>query len=206
MKIKTIFFDLGGVLINFSHEKMCQNLAQFCDLDTGLVKAHLFEKKLSEEYERGAIDNETFHKHFCQLSKKNLNFEGLMQAASSIFSLKEEMPPILEELKKQNIALILLSNTCEAHFWQVQKQFPFLKLFDGFVLSYEVKARKPEKTIYDAALKLAQVSADQCFYVDDVVEYVEAAKGYGIDSHHFDGAPNLIASLEKRDINLQGSV
>jgi len=206
MSIKTIFFDLGGVLINFSHEKMCQNIAEICDLDLDLVKAHLFEKKLSEKYERGAIDSETLHKHFCQLSKKPLEFEGLMQATSSIFSLKEEMPPILEALKKQNIALILLSNTCEAHFSQVDKQFPFLKLFDGFILSYEVKARKPEKTIYEAALEMSQMEADQCFYVDDVLEYVEAARDFGIDSHHFEGAPNLISSLEKRDINLQGSV
>lgn len=206
MSIKTIFFDLGGVLINFSHETMCQNLAHYCDLDLDLVKAHLFEKNLSEEYERGAIDSKTLHEHFCQLSKKKLDYEGLLQATSSIFSLKEEMPPILEALKKQNITLILLSNTCEAHFWQVEKQFPFLKLFDGFILSYEVKARKPEKTIYDKALELAQAQPDECLYVDDVLEYVEAAKDLGIDSHHFEGAENLISVLEKRDINLQGSV
>ncbi len=200
--MRTVFFDLGGVLVNFSHEKMCQNIAHFCGLNLDLVKAHLFEKNLGEDYERGQIDSHTIHQHFMQLTKRPLDFDGLLEAASSIFSPKEEMLPILEELKKQEISLFLLSNTCEAHFWYVQKHYPFLKLFDGFVLSYEVKARKPEEAIYDAALEMSGAHKSQCFYVDDIAEYVAAAKSYGIDSHHFEGAEKLTAALEKRDINI----
>ncbi|NGX37578.1 MAG: D-ribitol-5-phosphate phosphatase [Chlamydiae bacterium] len=200
MSIKTLFFDLGGVLINFSHEKMCQNIARYCDLDLDIVKTHLFEKKLAEDYERGAITSQTLHKHFSQLSGKMLVHDGLMEAASDIFSLKKETPALLEACKRKNISLILLSNTCEPHFCRVQKQFDFLKLFDGFVLSYEVGARKPEKKIYDEALKLANCPIKECFYVDDVAEYIEAARGFGIDSHLFEGADGLIMTLEKKGI------
>ncbi len=198
MNIKTIFFDLGGVLINFSHEKMCRNIAEFCGLDLGLVKTHLFEKGLSERYEKGDIDSNTLHQHFCNLSGQSLSLPGLMDATSQIFSQKAEMPPILERCKQQGIQLILLSNTCEPHFLQARKQFPFLSLFDGFILSYEVGARKPEKKIYDAALELANCPKEQCLYTDDVQEYVDAAIKFGIDSHLFKESVGLEEFLEKR--------
>ena len=200
MPIKTLFFDLGGVLINFSHEKMCRNIAQYCGLDPEIVRTHLFEKKLAEDYERGRIDSKTLYQLFRSLSGKALVFEELMHAASDIFSLKNETPELLEACKRQNLSLFLLSNTCEPHFFHAQKQFDFLKLFDGFILSYEVGARKPEKKIYDEALRRAQSPSEECFYVDDVSEYVEAAKGFGIDSHLFKEADDLTLVLEKRGV------
>ncbi|NGX26121.1 MAG: hypothetical protein K940chlam6_00032 [Chlamydiae bacterium] len=81
-KIKTIFFDLGGVLINFSHEKMCHNIAHFCGLELDLVKTHLMEKNLGEDYERGTIDSHTVHEYFMQLAKHPLDFHGLLKAAA----------------------------------------------------------------------------------------------------------------------------
>ena len=138
MTIETLFFDLGGVLIDFSHEKMCKNIAELCSLDLDLVKGHLFEKNLGEMYERGVIDSKTLYEHFCQLSSAAFSYEDLMHAAADIFQVKEEMPPLLESLKKQGFRLFLLSNTCHAHIEYAKKHFPFLGLFDGLVLSFEV--------------------------------------------------------------------
>lgn len=201
MPIKTIFFDLGGVLINFSHEKMCENIAQCCQIDNDLVRAHLFKKGLGEQYERGEIDSHTIHKHFCQLSGIALDFAELMEAAASIFSPKKEMPPILENLKKQNISLFLLSNTCDAHFRYVKKHYKFLELFDGYILSYEAASRKPEKTIYETALQISRTPVEECFYTDDVPEYVDAALSYGIDSHLFEHSDGLVRALGDRNIH-----
>ncbi len=201
MAIKTIFFDLGGVLLNFSHDKMCKNIAKYCDLEDDLVQAHLFKKGLGEQYERGEIDSHTLYQHFCQLSGQNLDFSELMDAVSDIFSPKEEMEPVLKSLKKQNISLFLLSNTCEAHFNFAKKHFDFLQLFDGYILSYEAASRKPERSIYETALVLARAPKEECFYTDDVPEYVDAALSYGIDSHLFEHAEGLVRALKDRDIN-----
>lgn len=201
MTIETLFFDLGGVLIDFSHEKMCKNIADLCDLDLDMVKGHLFEKNLSEMYERGIIDSKTLYEHFCQLSAHTFSFEDLMLAASDIFKVKEEMPPLLESLKKQGLHLFLLSNTCEAHIEYAKKNFPFLGLFDGLILSYEVAARKPEPEIFDAALEHAQASAEGSFFTDDVEMHVAAAKNCGIDSHHFVGKEELVLALAERGID-----
>lgn len=202
MAVNTFFFDLGGVLINFSLEKMSQNIADLCHLDLELVKVHLFEKNLAEMYERGVIDSKTLYDHFCQLSSQTFSFELLMESVANIFSLKEEMPPLLESLKRQNMRLFLLSNTCEAHIEYVKNHFEFLNLFDGLVLSYEQVCRKPEKEIFDAALAMAECPADACFYTDDIEPYVQAASSFGIDGHHFTGKQGLVAALSQRGIDV----
>lgn len=200
VEIKTVFFDLGGVLVNFSHEKMCANLAQFCQLELSAVRRAVFEDPISEQYEKGVIDSHALHRYFCSLTGSALDFYGLMEAISQIFSPKNETITLLEQLKKQKVSLFLLSNTCEAHFWHIQKQFSFLELFDGVVLSYEVKARKPEKKIYEIALAMANTAAENSFYTDDILEYVKTASEIGIHSHHFQGAEGLSKAL--KDVGL----
>lgn len=202
MKTRTIFFDMGGVLINFSHEKMCSNIANYCGLDLDTVHENIFEKKLGEIYEKGEINSSELFNHFKQLSKKSLYFDELLFAISDIFSPKKETMQMLQQLKKQKIKLYLLSNTCEAHFMHIRDHYHFLQLFDGFVLSYMIKSRKPEKLIYDYALHLCKTPKEECFYVDDVTEYVEAAKKYGIDSHQYQNGETLIKALENRGIQL----
>lgn len=201
MTIKTLFFDLGGVLIDFSHEKMCTNIATLCDLNVTLVKCHLFEKNLSEMYERGVIDSDTLYRYFQELSSKSFTYEELMEAASTIFREKEEMPPLLEGLKRHGIKLFLLSNTCHAHIQYALAHFPFLQLFDGLILSYEVAARKPEAEIFEAALEKADATASSSFFTDDVEMHVQGAKAVGIDAHHFEGKEGLVKALRERGID-----
>lgn len=198
MTLETIFFDLGGVLIDFSHEKMCTNLATLCHVEPAQMKKFLFEGQLADDYERGLINSTELHRQLTSLSGEKIDFEEMLLAASEIFSPKPEMAALLEALKAKGYSLILLSNTCEAHFWFVQKTFAFLELFDNFTLSYEVQARKPEKKIYDAALAKGGTTPEKCFYTDDVPEYVIAARNYGIDSHLFEGHEELITALQKR--------
>ncbi len=179
---------------------MCQNLADFCQIDLDLIKTELYDRKLGDLYERGAITSRELHSHFSTLSGRLLDFGGLMDAASQIFSPKEEMLTVLEQLKKQGVQLFLLSNTCEAHFLHVRKYFELLSFFNGFVLSYEVKARKPEEKIYQMALALTDSPIERCFYVDDIAEYVHAAIKLGLDSHHFQDRTSLVDALEKRGL------
>lgn len=200
MPIETLFFDLGGVLIQFSHKKMCENIAKYCELPLDQVNHHLFEEGWGEKYERGELTDEDLFQKFKLQTNRPITFEGLFSAVSDIFSPMEEMDSLIKHLKEKGYRLFLLSNTCKPHFARVQELFPFLKDFDGFILSYEVKARKPEKEIYDNALTLAQTIPHKSFYVDDVSEYVQAAKELGINSHQFIDQKTLTNELKIRQI------
>ncbi len=195
---RTIFFDLGNVLIFFSHQKMIQQVAEYSGLDveqvTDLMVGYL------DPYERGNLDSQTVYREVCNLSKKNLNFEGLMHALGDIFEPNLPVISIAQELKKNGHRLFLLSNTCDVHFSFAYSQFPFLKEFDGYILSYQVGARKPEKKIYEKALEIAGCLKEDCFYTDDVLAYIESARSLEIDAEQYKTPNELVQHLNARKL------
>ncbi len=195
---RTIFFDLGNVLVFFSHQKMCEQVASYCGIDLDRIKTILHE--YIDPYERGQINDRMVYDQLCQLSKKKLDFPTLRNAIGDIFTPNDPVISIAHEVKKKGHRLFLLSNTCDAHFSFAASQFPFLKIFDGYVLSYEVGARKPEKKIYEKALEIAGCGKEECFYTDDILPYVEAARSLSIDAEQYTTPHDLIHHLSSRKI------
>ena len=75
----------------------------------------------------------------------------------------------------------IFSNTDEMHFPYLMKNYDFLKQFsDRLMLSYELKALKPDPQIYIDALKLYNLNPAECLFIDDKAENIEAAISYGM--------------------------
>lgn len=97
--------------------------------------------------------------------------------------------------------LLLLSNTNEWHFDFCLNKFPVVGLFDDHVLSFRLGCRKPDSAIYAHALKRAEAPPEECVYIDDIREYVDAARTQGIHGIRFQGAARLKSSL--RDLGIR---
>ncbi len=195
---KTIFFDLGNVLLFFDLGKMRKQIAQFSGLSLPIIRKEI--SKLFEPYEKGDIATKDLHAHFCSLAGKPLGYQGLLHAVADIFIPNEPVISLLPLLKENGVRLFLLSNTCEAHFSYAYQQFPFLHLFDGYILSYKVGARKPDAHIFEEALRVANCQRNHCFYTDDIPEYVAAAKDLHIDAELFTSVDALKTQLRTRNL------
>lgn len=195
MAIETIFFDLGGVILNFSHEQMFTDIANYLNIDREIVARELAIDNLGGPYERGEITDQELFAHFQKLTEKPITLDGLMHSTALMFSPKQEMIPLLNTLKKKGIKLILLSNTCYPHIHFVKTNYDFLDNFDELILSFEVRASKPEEAIYQIALSKTNSPPANCLYIDDVKEYIDAAKSLGIPGHHFRGHKELVKAL-----------
>ena len=55
----------------------------------------------------------------------------------------------------------------------------FLPVVDGGGISYEVQIVKPEPAIYRKLLEKYNLSAEECVFLDDKAENIEAAKALG---------------------------
>lgn len=190
---KTLFFDLGNVLIFFDHTKMCSQVAKLGGLDEETATSLM--QTWGDAYERGAISSSALHETVCLEAKTPLEFQALMRAMSDIFQPNPPVIALATQLKKKGHPLFLLSNTCEAHFAFAKTQFEFLNLFDGYVLSYEVGARKPESAIFEQALNRAGCAPSDCFYIDDILTYVDSARRLGIDAEQYTHPEALKAHL-----------
>lgn len=202
--LKTIFFDLGNVLVFFSHSKMFMQIADCTGLTIDQVKQILFEENAQILYEKGILDSAALFRIFQSRSPKSFNLQDLLYAASNIFTPNTALWPIAEQLKQQNYRLILLSNTSECHFNYVYAHYPILRLFDDRILSFEVGALKPDSKIFFKALSQAHCNPDECFYTDDIPEFVASARKVGLDSEIFIDVPTFKNALVQRGISLLG--
>jgi len=87
---------------------------------------------------------------------------------------------VLARVKAAGTALLLLSNTDPERFGFVRRRFPEVRIFDGFVLSYELKLLKPDPAIYLAAARMAGSEPGECVFIDDMEENVKGAVAAGL--------------------------
>lgn len=204
--IKAFLFDMGNVLLHFSHDRMCEQIGALCHRTGIELKQHLIESGRQSDFESGIISPDEFHNWFELTFKTRVNPQQLAHAASDIFTLNAPIVPVLDELRSRGYRLVLLSNTCIYHYEFVRRQFDILERFDDFVLSFEVKAMKPRPEIFAAALKKIGCDAAHCFYTDDIVQYVETGRHHGLDAEVFTTADELKTQLAARGIHLTGRV
>jgi glucose-1-phosphatase len=195
--IKTAIFDLGNVLVFFDFEKIISQVSSLSGLSSQKIKELLIQKELHKSYESGKISSEEMFEIFAQEAPKPFTFQEFFYAASDIFQPNDEIVPLIKSLKAGGLRLVLLSNTSPAHYEFLTSLLPILSLFDAKILSYEVGAVKPDPKIYMAALKAAHCSPQECFYTDDIPEYVAAARTHGIWAEVFTDVPTLRTLLTK---------
>ncbi|MBL8816514.1 MAG: HAD family phosphatase [Planctomyces sp.] len=195
MAIRTCFFDMGNVLVYFSHDRMCSNIAQLSGLEIADVRRFLMEDGRQWAMERGELSEADFFAQLKSVSDKSFTLPELQNAAANIFWLNESIIPILEELKSQSIRMVLLSNTSITHLRYIEQNFRILEFMDDRIASFEVGAMKPSPVIFEAALNKAGCEPSECFYTDDIAAYIDQARMMGIQSAIFTTSNDLRQAL-----------
>lgn len=200
--IRALLFDMGNVLIHFSHERMYRQLGELVGRDGSEVERLLHESGLFDGYETGRVTTDELRVELGRLVGRPIDAAALDRAASDIFWLNESMEPVIEHLAANGLPLVLVSNTCETHFRWVSSRFRVLRHFTRRILSFEVGACKPQSAIFDAATRLVGVAPDECFFTDDTPGHVEAARRLGFDAVVYRDTPQFITELTTRGLNL----
>jgi len=133
-----------------------------------------------------------------------LSFNDFAAIWNDIFWEDEESCLIARRLK-QGYKLLLLSNINRMHFDHVAKKFDIMKIFDDMVLSFVVGAMKPEKPIFEEAVKRAGVDRSAILYIDDRDDLIKEANRLGIESIKYEGAQKLKQDLKERGIYGEGN-
>jgi putative hydrolase of the HAD superfamily len=200
--IRAFIFDLGNVLLRFSHQRMYDQVAALSRREAEAVRT-VFCSGLGDDYECGRLTAIQMHRELESQLQSVLDPVLLEQAVGDIFELNADMPPLLDELRRRGFPLLLLSNTNETHIRCVRSNFDILDRLDRCVLSYEVGAMKPDPRIYAAAISASGFAAEECFYTDDIPAYVEQGRAAGLQAEVFTGADNLRRTLALRGIQLE---
>lgn len=199
MAYKTVIFDLGRVLVHFDFKRGYRALEGLCPHEAADIPKLLAGTGLVERFETGLVEPRDFVAEISRVLDLRVDYEQFCQIWSCIF-MHTLVPESMLAGLKARYRLLLLSNTNAIHFDMISRKYPILRHFDDLILSYEVKAMKPQPAIYRAAIERAGCEPGECFYTDDIVEYVAGARAMGIDAVQFQGADRLAAEMKARGI------
>jgi glucose-1-phosphatase len=197
--LKCLIFDLGRVLIPFDFHRGYEGMSRRCGLDSEEVRARIKSLNLVGPYETGLIETREFIDAVNRSLGVEMSDAEFAEIWGAIFLPETLLPEALIADLKSRFRLVLLSNTNELHFNLVSARYPILRHFHARVLSYEKKAMKPDPRIYEAAIAAAECRAEECFFTDDIADYVEGAKRMRIDAVQFENEAQI-----RRELMLRG--
>ena len=185
VEIKTIFFDLFGVLLGIDQSTIIHYVAQKIELPY-LQTKDIVMGEIFMRLERGEIG---FRQYFQDLqytlpSGEKLNYEEfqLRWMSNNI----DELPAVqcLPKLK-DNFRLYIISNTSEAHIDSLKKQFALFSNFEKIITSESANSSKPSLEIFNYALNKTESTVESSIFIDDMAGNVNVAKKMGFTTHHY---------------------
>jgi len=199
--VKTVIFDLGGVIVPFDFAPAYQRMEAWSGLTREEIRARLTGDGLAMRFERGELTPEEFREELNRRLGAAAAQDDFEEMWVSIFTPGRTL--IAEELVASLAAryrVLLLSNTTATHYEWLEARTPHLRHMHGHVLSFEVGAAKPQPEIYAEAIRRSGCAPGECFFTDDVMAYVEGARAAGIDAAQFTGEEQLRRDLAARGI------
>jgi len=198
--IKTVIFDLGRVIVPFDFRRGYAQLEPLCGIPAAEIPGRIATTDLVRRFESGQIEPKAFVRDISAHLGFDISYDRFCEIWMSIFLPETLIPEDLLETIGNTHRLVLLSNTNYIHFEGIRSNYHILRHFDEFVLSYKVGAMKPSPLIYRRAIEAAQCAPGECFFTDDIEEYVEGAKSMGIDAVQFESAAQIQEELRRRGV------
>ncbi len=181
MLIDKYIFDLGKVIVKFKVENLFKKffktdreikyfLNNICTWDWHIQQDTKYDTSkaadsLIKKYPNYKIPIEAFYGRFLEM----------------IDGIYEENLKIALNLKKKGKKIYILSNFPGDQFDNFMKQNKFLNEFDDMIISGKVGLKKPDKKIYELAIKKFDCNPSKTLFIDDRPENTEAAQNLGIN-------------------------
>lgn len=200
-EIEAVIFDLGNVLVNFDAKKSAFAFAKTAGISILKTFSHFFLSEDEKAYTRGELTTPEFYERSKSALGVDIDFDTFKHYWNDIFWENEGMDELLAALKPK-YKLYLISNTNELHFDYIRDNFNILRHFDRMFPSHEVGARKPEARIFENVLDAVKLPAAKTVFIDDIKDFIRAAKEVGMHGIVFKNKDQLIEDLEKLGVTV----
>ena len=116
----------------------------------------------------------------------------------SYIEIYTEVFPLLVRLKEKGHRIFVLSNTSPVFYELLEEQLsPLNEILDGFVLSCDIKAIKPDPKMFEEILHKYQLDPVNCIFLDDVKDNTKMAESLGIKAYQVKQRSDVVDILKK---------
>ncbi|MEQ8469540.1 MAG: HAD family phosphatase [Marinoscillum sp.] len=198
--IKTIIFDLGGVLIDWNPRYLYRKMFE----DESEME-HFLSEVCHGDWNMQQDAGRPFRKGVDELVKVFPKYEKEIQAywnrwiemiAGEIMGTVE----IINQISAKGYPLYALTNWSSETFPLVRNDYAFFDLFEGIVVSGDEKMAKPDLEFYKVLLDRYHIKAENSLFIDDNEPNIRAAEELGFQTIHFKSPKQLIEEL--RDLSI----
>ena len=181
--IRSVVFDMGGVLLDFSPDEYIARLG-YTGKDAQILKEEVFHTPEWCAMDRGSLSPEAGARALEKRVPRHLQkavrplvcswWEGDLMPLPG-------MGELLEELKKKDYSLYLLSNASK-DIYKYFDRLPGSDCFDGLLVSADWLLVKPQTEIFEKLYLQFDLEPGECIFIDDRPDNVETAMYTGMNA------------------------
>jgi glucose-1-phosphatase len=188
--IRTIIFDLGGVILDLDVPRTINAFAEMADITSAKAETIFHTSLEFNLYEKGGMTDQQF-RDFLKFAytPKSSDKEIDLAWNQMLRAIPVEKLELLEKLKTQ-YTVILLSNTNEIHLSYInQNLLPkesagLDQYFHRAYYSHRMLKRKPDAEIFEQVLAENKLVPQQTLFLDDNLMNIKGAESVGIKTVH----------------------
>jgi glucose-1-phosphatase len=202
--LRAVIFDIGRVLVRLDLARAIAGLSEGVSLSPAELWAIIEKDPRWHDWQEGRISPHDWHLHITKRLGSPLKFAEFRQAWNrSLDPMPIHSDQLFASLAKKH-KLALISNTDPIHVAHLEATFSFFQFFPAptRIYSCSVGASKPSPVLFQAALKAVKTPAGQAVFIDDILEYVEAARSLGLEAIQYLNPEQLRSDLRALDPGL----
>ena len=194
MAVKKFLFDLGNVFFDWNPERVLKPI--FNDDE----RMNFFIKNISFPLLDTRCDaGITIEVAVSDAIKKFPDFEKEIKLyypnhGNMVGGFFQKTVDIFYKVKELNYPCYILSNWSAETYEGMEDQYPFLKEFDGKIISGRDFLIKPDPAIYELAISRFDLIPEETLFIDDRLDNIEAAQKLNFQTIHLTD-PSLIQEL-----------
>lgn len=195
-QIKTIIFDIGGVLVDLDFKRTFDAFSEsgFKNLEKMISQQE--STNILSQYKLGLISSEDFKNYIRSELGPQISDEKIESMWNKmLIKIPHEKLDFLLELH-QKYKLFALSNTNELHWRYASQMFNYQKytidnFFDRIFLSFQMHKAKPNSDIYEEMIRQTNLNPSESLFIDDSEENCKTAASLGMNYHVYKIGENL---------------
>ena len=181
-RVQKVIYDLGGVLFRWNPAEIVRGF--YADEASRSVAAReIFAHPDWLELDRGTLAEEAAVRGIAaRIGRPEAELRALMNAVRDSLVPIDETVVLLHELANIPVPLYCLSNISVPNFEHLRQRHALFNLFQGIVVSAEVRLVKPDPLIFDHIAARFGLDPAETVFIDDSAPNIASAGARGFQT------------------------
>ena len=197
MKINTVIFDIGGVLVDFGRQHFFEQFGHSPEMCMRLYESTV-RSPYWKEFDLGMIADEEVIDLFAGYAPElESEIREAMKCVHGVVRRMDAAIPWIRKIKESGRRTLYLSNYSMKVAGDNADAMDFLPFLDGGLLSCDYHVIKPDPAFYQILIDKYDLDPEKCVFLDDLADNIAAAEKLGFHTILVRDHEQAAADLEK---------